>query len=241
MLFRSLELLHVAQGRMEACGCDLIKAKYNHIWGVMYQRLESCDEARSKLTIAKELFIASGSKLEAAQCLRGLGEIAQMEHKYEDAKVILSDAKKEFYDAESRNMLGLAQCIQCLGEIARMEGSFTEAKHQLSRACKLFIGIGSRLGAAQCLRSLGDIARMERSYEWAWEMLTDARRHFSIIGCGLEEAQCWELLGDIARHRGDNKAARYNYAQAIKIYEEKGIRSLLIRCRRDHSRLPHPT
>jgi tetratricopeptide (TPR) repeat protein len=74
------------------------------------------EDAKEKLEQAQQQFTQIGSKLGAAQCLQGLGNILRMQNQYEDAKEKLEQAQQQF--TQIGDKLGAAQCLQNLEEIS---------------------------------------------------------------------------------------------------------------------------
>jgi len=90
-----------------------------------------------------------------AECLRRLGDILRMQHRYEEAQLKLKEAQSGFITIGDR--LRAAQCLQSLADILRAQNHCEEAQLKLGEAQSEFITIGDRCGAAECLKSLGNI------------------------------------------------------------------------------------
>ncbi|KAE9399477.1 TPR-like protein [Gymnopus androsaceus JB14] len=197
-----------------------------------------------KLTDAKSQFEKIGNQLGAAQCLRSLGDIHQMQTEYPQAIEKLTDAKSQFEkignqlgaaqclqkkltDAKSQfekigNQLGAARCLRSLGDIHQMQTEYPQAIEKLTDAKSQFEKIGNQLGAAQCLQSLGNIHRMQTEYPQAIEKLTDAKSQFEKIGDQLGAAQCLRSLGNIHRMQTEYPQAIEKLTDAKSQFEKIG-------------------
>ncbi|KAF5352110.1 hypothetical protein D9757_013754 [Collybiopsis confluens] len=130
-------------------------------------------------------------------CLMSLGDICRMEHNFDEARTMLSDAKAAF--EQIGDHLGQASCLWSLGDICRMEHNFSAAWTILSDANTAFEQIGYQLGQAKCLQSLGDVCRMEHNYPAARKMFSDAKVVFEQIGNQWGIGECLQHLENISR------------------------------------------
>ncbi|THU81448.1 TPR-like protein, partial [Dendrothele bispora CBS 962.96] len=155
-----------------------------------------------------------------ARCFQKLGNIYEMQNKYNEATDMLSKAKTQF--EEIGDWLEATQCLQRLGEIHRMQARYNEATEMVSKAKTQFEQIGDQLGAAQCLQSLGNIYRMQDRNSEATELLSKAKTQFEQIGDQLGAAQCLQRLGDIYRMQARYSEAIETLSKAKGQFEEIG-------------------
>ncbi|KAF5347167.1 hypothetical protein D9758_011035 [Tetrapyrgos nigripes] len=121
---------------------------------------------------------------------------------YEDAKVMLEEAKEQFEGVGSR--LGAAQCLQSLGDICRLLSQYEDAKVMLEQARKHFEQVGDRLGAAQSLRILGRIDHEEGHLFPAKAKFEKAKELFEGIQMPQEVAICEDSLQQLNDELADS-------------------------------------
>ncbi|KAF7972926.1 hypothetical protein HWV62_16584 [Athelia sp. TMB] len=206
-----------------------MQARYWQVSGEISCHQHRFLEAKSSVTRARELFLASSDRLQAADCSYMLGDILRIQCHYSEATAIFSEARNQFLALDDR--AGIAQCLLGLGNVLSSQSRYPEASAVLAEARDSFSKIGDHLGVAQCLQSLGDVMLLRSRYTEASALLTMARDEFLNIGSRLGAAQCLKSLGQNlqAQEKHHEATAELNEARSefLKIGSPVGVAQCL--------------
>ncbi len=111
------------------------------------------EEAAAAFTQARELFVASGDELEAAEMVNNLGVIYRMQGDWDKAIVTLDEARATFARLGDRNRE--AQTLGNLGGLYASKGERDRAKEYLRQAADIFAELGDTQRQGETLLALG--------------------------------------------------------------------------------------
>jgi tetratricopeptide (TPR) repeat protein len=162
----------------------------------------------------------SGDSMDAARCIRSLGDIALMRSDHDRARARFEEALLLYRKAGS--VLGESNCIQSLGDIALRRSDHNGARACYEEALPLCRKVGDVLGEANCIKSLGDTALRRSDPDGAQARYEEALPLFQKMGEMLGEANCIRSLGNIALIRSDADGAQARYEEALPLHRKVG-------------------
>ncbi|MFC6850122.1 tetratricopeptide repeat protein [Streptomyces caelestis] len=105
------------------------------------------------------MYQALGDRLGQAGTRQGLGEIHQMQGRYEEATAAFEEALAIYQALGDR--LGQADATQGLGEIHQVQGQHHEALDGLRRARSLYAELGITKRADLCQQAIDELCGIE--------------------------------------------------------------------------------
>jgi tetratricopeptide (TPR) repeat protein len=156
----------------------------------------------------------------AAEAQRQLGEIAQAQGDYLEARGLYSKALNNFERLGDQAGRGTVQ--QNLGNIAQAQGDYPEARRLYSEALSIFEQLGDQTGRATVQQNLGNIAQAQGDYPEARRLYSEVLSIFEQLGDQTGRATVQQNLGNIAQAQGDYPEARRLYSEALSIFEQLG-------------------
>ena len=163
---------------------------------------------------------ADGDVLGEADCIRGLGEIAQARSDHVGALDAYEEALSLYRTVG--NILGEAHCIRGLGGIAQARSDHERAREAYEEALPLYRKVGDVRGEANCIAGFGNIALVRSDHAGARRAFEEALPLYRTVGDILGEANCILGLGEIALQRSDHEGARKAFEEALPLYRTVG-------------------
>lgn len=169
---------------------------------------------------ASHIARASGDVRMAADCLRRLGDLAQVRFDTATAVDAYESARKLY--EQLGHTEGVASCISNRGNLELRHRRWDQATALFQQALAMYRGIGDGRGEALCLERLGDIAHGTSRDALAAEQLNAARTIYERVGELRGQANCLQTLGDIHVDREQWSEATSALRKAQAIHEEIG-------------------
>jgi tetratricopeptide (TPR) repeat protein len=199
--------LFQAAGKAERAGqLAMSLAEMLRRFGLYHRLSELCRETMSSTQGAL-----------AAQAQYELGNIAQAQGQYEEARRLYQQALTSF--ERLGDQAGQARALGQLGMIAQSQGQYEEARRLYQQALTSFERLGDQAGQARTLHGLGMIAQSQGQYEEARRLYQEALTSFERLGDQAGRAGTLHQLGMIAQ---DQEEARRLYQQALTSFERLG-------------------
>lgn len=110
-------------------------------------------EAAAKFERAREMFVAEGDGVEAAEMLNNLGVVHRMQREWDEAISALDEAREAFADLGDRSRE--AQALGNLGGLYASQGEREQAKTCLREAADIFGELGDVQRQGETLLALG--------------------------------------------------------------------------------------
>ncbi|KZS97105.1 TPR-like protein [Sistotremastrum niveocremeum HHB9708] len=199
---------------------DVSIAKCLHILGNVKQETANYVAADELLLRSKKLFQDNGLLSDAAHCQLLLGVNKYLQYRWEDAEVMLEEAKATF--TSMNDEFGIACCLQSLGDYKRLRYEYGPAEKMLNDAKKKFEHFKSNSYIAQCLRSLGEIKYMVDQYPAAHATVEQAKSLFQQLGQIFGVAQCLQSLGNIQLMQAHYDTAEEFLSQSMTLFRKTG-------------------
>lgn len=162
----------------------------------------------------------AGDVLGEANCIFGLGKIAQGRSDHIEAKARFEAALTLYH--QKKNLLGEANCIKSLGDVALAQSMHAEAQARFKVALPLYRQIEVVLGEAHCIFGLAEIELRQSDDVKAWYCLDAALTLYRQVKDIQGEANCIKSFGEIALEHSDFAQAQACNEAARSLYHQVG-------------------
>jgi len=186
--------------------------------GNAYYDLEEFKAALTHHRRAYELRCAAGDSQGQAISLLNQGEANRGLGQHHAALAMFHQALDLFRETDDR--YGEAMALSNMGNVYRELDRLTEALDHTERALAIRRGLDDRHGESFTLNSAGDIYRMLGRYDEAVQALNEARQIRQQYRDRHNEAVSLCSLAEVMMDRGDPRAAREYWTQAIAMLRE---------------------
>ncbi|ALL79630.1 hypothetical protein AD006_31060 (plasmid) [Pseudonocardia sp. EC080610-09] len=153
-----------------------------------------------------------------AAALRGLGELALLQHRIDDARQNMCEARDLFHTAGDPH--GEALAISGLGAVHAESGDLEGAHPLLEQALDALRVSGDHRSEAWTLLRLGTLEAQRHRYTAAAEHLTHALDAIDGYGVALDEAAICERLGMVRLGQGQATDAQALLERALRLRSE---------------------
>jgi tetratricopeptide (TPR) repeat protein len=119
-------------------------------------QLGHLDGARTELEEARKLSIGLGDRQKAGECSNGLGMLALLKDRPEQARPLFEDALETFKDLRNTYWVALMELI--VSQVDRREGKFEAADKRIRSGLSAFQQLDSLMGTMWALYSFADLA-----------------------------------------------------------------------------------
>ena len=185
------------------------------VWGWAAFRQGSYARAQELLQMGLQL---ANDQKQVADCLHGLGLVANNQRKYAIAK---SYYKKSLTTRrELGNRRGEAVCLSDLGFMNWNHGRYADARRYYEQSLTIRRELGYRFGEGESLFNLGSVASSLEEYANAKVYLDRSLRIFREVGNQIVEGLALHELGALAFVQTDFQLAESYFQQALAIRQE---------------------
>jgi predicted ATPase len=175
-------------------------------------QLGRLDRARTQLEEARRLSLGLGDRQKAGECSNGLGMLALLEDRPEQARPLFEDALGTFRDLSNTYWVALMELI--VSQVDRREGKFEAADKRIRAGLSAFQQLDSLMGTMWALYSFADVAQHRGQYERALRLVGVCDSLSERVG--EMPALVMATMGDI----GEAARASLNDARAESLYQE---------------------
>jgi predicted ATPase/class 3 adenylate cyclase len=175
-------------------------------------QLGRLDEARGNLEEARGLCIGLGDRRKAAECSNGLGTLALLEDRPDQARPLLEEALETFKDLHDPYWIGLMELI--VSQVDEKLDNLEAAERRIRAALSTFRQLDSEMGTMWALYSFAHLALHRGQHERALRLVGACDSLQERVG--EMPALAMATMGDVA------EAARsiLNEATAESLYQE---------------------
>jgi tetratricopeptide (TPR) repeat protein len=173
------------------------------------------NEAGAQFAKAELHFRRIGDQRGKADCLYGVGRIADFRRNDEEADALF-EAALALYEA-LEEPVGVANCHAFLGDLAHRRGREEEARNRYDRAAMLFQRARNLEGEANCLGRIGDLESYNSNLPEAERYYRKALPMLHQIADIRGECVCLTRLGGISLSHGDYDKARECFKEALPL------------------------
>jgi tetratricopeptide (TPR) repeat protein len=168
--------------------------------------------ARTQLAEARRLSIGLGDRQKAGECSNGLGMLALLENRLEQARPLFEDALGTFKDLSNTYWVALLELI--VAQVDTREGKFEAADKRIRAGLSAFQQLDSMMGTMWALYSFADVALHLGQRERALRLVGACDSLIERVGEMPTLAMA--TMGDI----GKAARASLNDATAESLYQE---------------------
>jgi non-specific serine/threonine protein kinase len=169
--------------------------------------------AAESLRVARDLEQGLGNPQEMANAMIGLGVLAVMEGRVEEARPLYAEALTTFKDLGNTYYVGLVESM--LGQCDRNEGDLDAAESRIGAGLSAFQEIGNVMGTAWSVYAFADLALQRAQPERALRLVAVSDALLKQVG-GEIPALVVATTGDV----GGAARALLDKATADRVYEE---------------------
>ena len=175
-------------------------------------QLGHLEEARNQLEEARRLSIGLGDRQKAGECSNGLGMLALLEDRPEQARPLFEEALETFKDLSNTYWVALMELI--VSQVDRKEGKFEAADKRIRSGLSTFQQLDSPMGTMWALYSFADVALHRGQQERALRLVgaCDSLRE----RVGDMPTLVMATMGDV----GEAARSILNEATADSLYQE---------------------
>jgi serine/threonine protein kinase len=155
--------------------------------------------------------------------LRGLGRVALLQGKLDEAKALVAAALEAGKDAEGYKYTS-AQATSLLAAVARARGEDAEARRMTEEALTVHRALGMQTGVALSLASLGELLQSLGEFAEARERVGEALAIWQLRRAPVEIERCRLLLADLALDEGRAADAAAIAEAALAFFDKASLR-----------------
>lgn len=181
------------------------------------------DEALDCGLLARDVFLAHGESLGAAQIEQNLGNINFRRDRYGAAEALYRESLARFEQEGDPNQLVLIKT--CLATALIYQYKFRDAVSLYEQALALAGQTGHLVGQAAIYCDLGCLALFQGRYDRALNLLETSRRRYAELGMRHETAIAEQELADAYLELNLASEAAVTYERVIPTFAELGLRA----------------
>ena len=177
-------------------------------------------EAHSLFDRSLALRRSSGTPIELAETLNGLGLVAINAGEYAHGRQLLEESALLRREADEPFALGAT--LNNLANVLRYQGEYKQAVALYEESLQLYRAAGDQAATANTLNNLGQLATEQGDFQHAVEFSSQALQIAQEQGTAFVVAQSLDNLGQIALDEGEFQRATSLFGEAGVLYETIG-------------------